>query len=101
MAARSAATTEGPAVLARGLRRRFGAVTALDGLGLEVARGELYGLVGPDGAGKTTTIRALAGLIDLIRKGAFDKDETIVFWHTGGSAALFAYANQLLAGKTR
>ena len=59
------ATAGGPAVLARGLQRRFGAVTALDGLGFEVARGELYGLVGPDGAGKTTAIRALAGLIDL------------------------------------
>ncbi len=43
------------------------------------------------------TGRAMAGLIDLIRKGEFGKDETIVFWHTGGSAALFAYANQLLA----
>jgi ABC-2 type transport system ATP-binding protein len=45
--------------------RRFGAVTALDGLSLEVARGELYGLVGADGAGKTTAIRALAGLVRL------------------------------------
>jgi D-cysteine desulfhydrase len=47
------------------------------------------------------TGRAMAGLIDLIRKGEFGKDETIVFWHTGGSAALFAYAEQLLAGKIR
>ena len=47
------------------------------------------------------TGRAMAGLIDLIRKGEFDKDETIVFWHTGGSAALFAYADQLLEGETR
>ncbi len=54
-----------PAIVARDLRRRFGAVQALDGLGFTVARGELYGLVGPDGAGKTTAIRALAGLIDL------------------------------------
>jgi ABC-2 type transport system ATP-binding protein len=54
-----------PAVVARGLKRRFGAVAALDGLGFEVARGELYGLIGPDGAGKTTAIRAVAGLIDL------------------------------------
>lgn len=44
------------------------------------------------------TGRAMAGLIDLVRKGEFAKDETIVFWHTGGSAALFAYADQLLAG---
>jgi ABC-2 type transport system ATP-binding protein len=54
-----------PALAARGLVRRFGAVTALDGLSFEVARGELYGLVGPDGAGKTTAIRALAGLVGL------------------------------------
>ena len=35
--------------------------------------------------------KAMAGLIDLIRKGKFTKDETILFLHTGGSAALFAY----------
>jgi len=44
--------------------RRFGAVEALRGLTFSVAAGELYGLVGPDGAGKTTAIRALAGLLD-------------------------------------
>jgi L-cysteate sulfo-lyase len=43
------------------------------------------------------TGRAMAGLIDLIRKGEFGKDETIVFWHTGGTAALDAYAEQLVA----
>ena len=47
------------------------------------------------------TGRAMAGLIDLIRNGKFGKDETIVFWHTGGSAALFAYAEQLLEGTAR
>ena len=52
-----------PAILAEGLHRRFGAVEALRGVSLRVAPGELYGLVGPDGAGKTTTIRALAGLL--------------------------------------
>jgi len=51
------------AVEASGLVRRFGSVTALDGLGFLARRGELLGLVGPDGAGKTTTIRILAGLI--------------------------------------
>jgi ABC-2 type transport system ATP-binding protein len=50
---------------ARAMVRRFGELTALDGLSFEVREGELYGLVGPDGAGKTTAIRALAGLIDL------------------------------------
>ncbi|HTX55366.1 MAG TPA: D-cysteine desulfhydrase family protein [Candidatus Baltobacteraceae bacterium] len=45
------------------------------------------------------TGRAMAGLIDLVRKGEFGKHETIVFWHTGGSAALFAYADQLIGGQ--
>jgi ABC-2 type transport system ATP-binding protein len=48
----------------RDLTRRFGALTAVDHLNLEVARGEIFGLVGPDGAGKTTTLRLLCGLID-------------------------------------
>lgn len=41
------------------------------------------------------TGRAMGGLIDLIRWGAFTRRQTILFWHTGGSPALFAYANQL------
>jgi D-cysteine desulfhydrase len=43
------------------------------------------------------TGRAAAGMIDLIRKGFFKQDETILFWHTGGQPALFAdkYANQI------
>ena len=47
-----------------GLTRRFGALTAVDHLDLEVERGEIFGLVGPDGAGKTTTVRLLCGLLD-------------------------------------
>jgi ABC-2 type transport system ATP-binding protein len=50
---------------ASGLVRAFGATRALDGISLAIARGSLYGLVGADGAGKTSTIRALAGLIRL------------------------------------
>lgn len=61
------------AAVARNLVRRFDSITALDGLSFEVRAGELYGLVGPDGAGKTTAIRALAGLITL------DSGETLVF----------------------
>jgi ABC-2 type transport system ATP-binding protein len=48
---------------ARNVVRNFGATQALKGVNLSVRRGELFGLVGPDGAGKTTLIRALAGLI--------------------------------------
>ncbi len=51
-------------VRAENLTRRFGEVTAVDRLNLEVARGEVFGLVGPDGAGKTTTLRLFAGLLD-------------------------------------
>ncbi len=53
-----------PIIETRGLTRRFGALTAVDHLDLSVARGEIFGLVGPDGAGKTTTLRMLCGLMD-------------------------------------
>jgi ABC-2 type transport system ATP-binding protein len=55
----------GAALEARQMGKRFGEVEALAGMTFSVKAGELYGLVGPDGAGKTTAIRALAGLIDL------------------------------------
>ena len=51
-------------IRASGLTRRFGALTAVDHLDLEIAQGEIFGLVGPDGAGKTTTLRLLCGLMD-------------------------------------
>jgi ABC-2 type transport system ATP-binding protein len=47
----------------RGLVKRFGAVTAVDGLDLELGEGRMTGLIGPDGAGKTTTLRLLCGLL--------------------------------------
>jgi len=47
------------------LTRRFGAVTALDGLSFCVPSGEVVGFLGPNGAGKTTTMRAIFGLTDL------------------------------------
>jgi ABC-2 type transport system ATP-binding protein len=52
-----------PALEARGLHKRFGETLALRGLSFSVPAGSLFGLVGPDGAGKTTAIRALAGLL--------------------------------------
>src|SRR5271168_932627 len=49
---------------AENLTRRFGELTAVDHLNLDVAEGEIFALVGPDGAGKTTTMRLLCGLMD-------------------------------------
>lgn len=40
--------------------------------------------------------RAFGSLVDLIRKGAFKREETVLFWHTGGAPALFAYARELV-----
>ncbi len=50
------------ALRARGLVKRYGKLTAVDGLDLEVRRGECFGLLGPNGAGKTTTVEMLEGL---------------------------------------
>ncbi len=55
--------TTRPAVLVEHLGRHFGDVVAVDDLTFAVAPGELFGLLGPDGAGKTTTLRMLAGVL--------------------------------------
>jgi ABC-type multidrug transport system ATPase subunit len=51
------------AIKAQNLSKKFGALTAVNGLNLEVKKGEIFGLVGPDGAGKTTTIRMFSGIL--------------------------------------
>ncbi|MGE5497103.1 MAG: ABC transporter ATP-binding protein, partial [Syntrophothermus sp.] len=52
------------AIKIKELKKSYGSVNAVNGINLDVARGEMFGLVGPDGAGKTTTIRILCGLMD-------------------------------------
>jgi ABC-2 type transport system ATP-binding protein len=52
-----------PAIIVSSLSKHFGEVRAVDGLSFEVYAGEIFGLVGPDGAGKTTTLRILAGVM--------------------------------------
>ena len=56
-----------PIIETHGLTRSFGALTAVDELTLTVMEGEIFGLVGPDGAGKTTTLRMLCGLMEPTR----------------------------------
>jgi ABC-2 type transport system ATP-binding protein len=53
-----------PAIVARRLTKRFGDVTAVDGLSFEVVPGRVTGFVGPNGAGKSTTLRMLLGLVE-------------------------------------
>jgi len=75
------------AIKIKELKKSYGAIVAVDGVSYEVNRGEMFGLVGPDGAGKTTTIRMLTGLIkpdsgnaevlnyDLLKQQKMIKDE--------------------------
>ena len=55
-------TCQPPAIEVRELSKRFGDVTAVDGISFTVAAGEIFGFLGPNGAGKTTTINMLTGL---------------------------------------
>ncbi len=57
------AVASGALVRVEGLSRRFGAVPAVESVSFDVRRGEMFGLIGPDGAGKTTTLRAILGLL--------------------------------------
>ena len=51
-------------IKATGLTRTFNGVTAVNQLNFQVEEGEIFGLVGPDGAGKTTTMRLLTGILE-------------------------------------
>jgi ABC-2 type transport system ATP-binding protein len=59
------------AIEVNGLKKSFGTVEAVKGLSLRIRAGEIYGLVGPDGAGKTTTMRLLTGSMDPTSGDAF------------------------------
>jgi len=58
----TAAAGEGPALETRALTKRFGGLVAVDGLTMTVPRGQIRGLIGPNGSGKTTTVNVLSGL---------------------------------------
>lgn len=67
--------SKSPIIETHNLRREFKETVAVDSLDLEIESGELFGLVGPDGAGKTTSLRLLAGLLNI----------------TSGSASIMGY----------
>ena len=60
-----------PAICIRDLYKRFGALTAVDGVSVEIAHGEFFMIVGPSGCGKTTLLRILAGL-ESVTSGAIE-----------------------------
>ena len=55
--------TNGVPVRLKGITKRFGTHTAVSGLDLEIPKGTVYGLLGPNGSGKTTTIRIIMGIL--------------------------------------
>jgi ABC-2 type transport system ATP-binding protein len=77
--------TDQLAVRAEGLTKRYGALTAVDGIDVSVAEGEVYGVLGPNGAGKTTFLRMLFGLI---RPDAGTLEVFGRSWQRHGTAAL-------------
>ena len=83
------------------LTRDYKSVRAVDGLTLAIAPGELFGLVGPDGAGKTTTLRLLAGPLDISEGDAtilgFDLKESAesIKPHIGYMAQQFSLYGEL------
>src|SRR5262249_11555348 len=79
------ASDRAAALACRGLVKRYGPVTAVDGLDLEIRAGECFGLLGPNGAGKTTTIEILEGLT---RADAGDVVVLGEHWDRGGDRAL-------------
>ena len=74
------ATDRSPALLVRGLEKRYGDVVAVAGLDLEVHPAECFGLLGPNGAGKTTTIEICEGLT------APDAGDVVVLGHRWSEA---------------
>ncbi len=75
--------SDGPAVEVRGLTRRFGDTEALHEVSFEVGPGELYGVIGPDGAGKTTLFRILVTLLlpDAGTARVLDRDVVKDLWN--------------------
>ncbi|MFD2765340.1 ATP-binding cassette domain-containing protein [Micromonospora eburnea] len=97
-------TNETPAVVAEGLRKRYGRNPALDGFDLSVPAGTIFGLLGPNGAGKTTAVRILATLLRFdagqARVAGYDvarQPEQVR--HAIGLTGQYAAVDELLTGR--
>ncbi len=82
-----------PAILVSSLSKHFGEVRAVDGLSFEVYAGEIFGLVGPDGAGKTTTLRMMAGVMGA-DSGSVNVAGCDVVHDPEGAKSLLSYMSQ-------
>jgi len=82
----SAALTNGHVIRTRALTKRYGELRAVDGVDLEVRAGDVYGFLGANGSGKTTTVRMLLGLV-LPRIGSL-VESPAAYPHLSGSANL-------------
>lgn len=82
-----------PAVRIRGLVKQFGSFAAVDGVDLDVARGEVFGFLGPNGSGKTTLIRMLTGSIAATRGSIEVLGENVVH-HPERIASRIGYMSQ-------
>jgi ribosome-dependent ATPase len=65
------ASGEAPAIVARNLTRRFGSFTAVNDVSFEIDRGEIFGFLGSNGCGKSTTMKMLTGLLPATEGEAF------------------------------
>jgi ABC-2 type transport system ATP-binding protein len=81
-----------PAIRVRGLRKAYGAVEAVRGIDLDVQAGEIFGLIGPDGAGKTSTFQILGGVMPATA------GEAVMFGHSAREARSYVgYLTQVFS----
>ncbi|GAA0250378.1 hypothetical protein GCM10010492_58170 [Saccharothrix mutabilis subsp. mutabilis] len=84
------------ALVVEGLRKRYGHLTAVDGVGFEVAEGEIFGIIGPNGSGKTTTAECAQGPrrpdSGLVRVFGIDPHERSGGWRDWRAPSTLAFA---------